>query len=169
MPEPAADGNSIEQRVARAVGDVSGVVRLEPSLARAVRRLAQRAASPDASPEDAPDGVTVTRREELLDVVVEISVTGPGTALETAVAVREVVLGELSVASLRPGAVSVRVLAVETIDAGPGESVLTASENDREGRPERKQGAEPATLPAGDDVTRPAEPDGHPGGQERES
>lgn len=167
MPEPAADGSSIEQRLARAVGDVSGVVRLEPSLARAVRRLAQRAASPDASPDtapdDAPDGVTVTCRDELLDVGVEVSVTGPGTALETAVAVREAVLGELSVASLRPGAVSVRVLSVETTDAEHGDGVLTASERVRGGRPEREQEAEPGALAAGGKVTRPAEPGGHRG------
>lgn len=129
MPEPTPDGPSIEQRLARAVVDVQGVARLEPSLARAVRRLSQRVDPPD----DAPDGVTVNSRADAVDVAVEISVAGPGTALDTAVAVREAVLAQLSLASLPRGAVSVRVLSIEPADASPEDIVLTASEDTHEG------------------------------------
>lgn len=159
MSESAAEGPSIEQRLARAVVDVPGVARLEPSLARAVRRLSQRGDSPD----DAPDGVTVNSRADAVDVAVEISVTGPGTALDTAVAVREAVLAELSLASIRHGAVSVRVLSIDPTVAGHEADLDAAPDHVRDGPREREGGVEAAATPGDDSPPRHSEPGGRLG------
>ncbi|MEO6998914.1 MAG: hypothetical protein ABI112_12595 [Terracoccus sp.] len=145
MPEPAAHGPSIEQRLARAIVDVPGVARLEPSLARAVRRLSLRVDSPD----DAPDGVTVNSRADAVDVAVEISVAGPGTALATAVAVREAVLAQLSLASLRRGAVSVRVLSVEPAVVGHERDLEATSDDGRDAQQDPEGRVEPGLHPGG--------------------
>lgn len=127
MSEPLVAEDSLEQRLARTVRTVPGVARLEPSLADAIRGLSQLGRSPSTDPSDSPDGVSVTRREDAVDVAVEISVTGPGTALDTAVAVRAAVRAEVERASLGCGAVNVRVLGV---DAGAHDEVGgTASEH----------------------------------------
>ncbi len=123
MTEPVDAERSLEERLARAAGAVPGVARLEPSLAHAIRGLARLGRSPSTAEADSPDGVSVTRREEAVDVTVEISVAGPRTALETAVAVREAVRAELTLASLGAGAVNVRVLSVDAAERGPGPGV----------------------------------------------
>ncbi|MEO5744692.1 MAG: hypothetical protein ABIQ53_08915 [Terracoccus sp.] len=127
MPEPVDAERSLEERLARAAGAVPGVARLEPSLAHAIRGLARLGRSPSTEDADPPDGVSVTRREDAVDVAVEISVTGPRTALETAVAVREAVRAELSLAAVGGGAVNVRVLSVDAAVAGHDDVLGTAS------------------------------------------
>ena len=123
MTEPRDAERALEERLARAAGAVPGVARLEPSLAHAIRGLARLGRSPSTAEADSPDGVSVTRREDAVDVTVEISVAGPRTALETAVAVREAVRAELTLASLGSGAVNVRVLSVDAAERGPGPGV----------------------------------------------
>ena len=109
MTEPGDAERALEERLARAAGAVPGVARL--------------GRSPSTAEADSPDGVSVTRREDAVDVTVEISVAGPRTALETAVAVREAVRAELTLASLGGGAVNVRVLSVDAAERGPGPGV----------------------------------------------
>lgn len=149
MPEPVDAERSLEERLARAAGSVPGVARLEPSLAHAIRGLAQLGRPPSTVEADSPDGVSVTHREDAVDVAVEISVAGPRTALETAVAVREAVRAELALASLGGGAVNVRVLSVDAAVAGPDDVLGTAS--DRVGDEERDlgPGVEPDPLSGG--------------------
>ena len=116
MTEPVDAERSLEERLARAAGAVPGVARLEPSLAHAIRGLARLGRSPSTAEADSPDGISVTRRADAVDVAVEISVAGPRTALET-------VRAELTLASLGGGAVNVRVLSVDAAERGPGPGV----------------------------------------------
>ncbi len=149
MSEPVDAERSLEDRLARAVGAVPGVARLEPSLAHAIRGLARLGRPPSTEEADSPDGVSVTRREDAVDVAVEISVTGPRTALETAVAVREAVRAELALASLGGGTVNVRVLSVDAAVAGHDDVLGTASggvDDDEQGL---GRGVEPDPLSAG--------------------
>ncbi|OFE14996.1 hypothetical protein BA895_07590 [Humibacillus sp. DSM 29435] len=127
MPETVDGERSLEERLALAAGAVLGVARLEPSLAQAIRGLARLGSATSSAEADSPDGVSVTRRGDAVDVAVEISVTGPSTALETAVAVRAAVLAELALASVGGGAVDVRVLSVDAAVAGHEEDVLGTS------------------------------------------
>lgn len=113
MSEVTGEQRSMEQQAARAVGAVPGVLRVEPTLAHAISRLSRaRADDGPADADDRADGVTVTRRDGVVEVTVEISVVGPGSALDTALAVRAVLQKELTGASLTTPAVRVRVLAV---------------------------------------------------------
>lgn len=127
MTEPVDGDRSLEQRLALAAGAVPGVARLEPSLAHAIRALARLGRPPSPEEADSPDGVSVTRREDAVDVAVEISVAGPRTALETAVAVRAAVRAELALASVGDGAVNVRVLSVDAAVAGHEDELGTAA------------------------------------------
>lgn len=134
MSEPEMDERSIEQRLARAASAVPGVLQLEPSLARAISNLAGlgRSAPPDPAPVSAnasdpgeqpnfPDGVTIRHHEDSVDVTIDVSVVGPRSALDVAVAVRGAVEAELALPqSPSCGAVTVRVLALERDAATQG-------------------------------------------------
>ncbi len=162
MPEPIDAVQPLEERLARVAREVPGVARLEPSLAHAIRALARLGRSPSNEDADSPDAVSVTRREDAVDVAVEISVTGPHTALETAVAVREAVRAELALASLGRGAVDVRVLGVDPGVTGEPGAVDPAFEpaGDAEREPER--GVEPVSAADPDGVAPGSEGGHHP-------
>lgn len=114
----------VRQGLARAIRALPGVQRMEPTLAQAVARLSLDGAPQNTEPEVAGGdltpsqegddyGVRMTRRDQAVDVTVEISVEGPASALDTAVAVREVVHRHLLQASLTAAEVMVRVLAID--------------------------------------------------------
>ena len=124
MPEPVDGEQPLEERLARVARAVPGVSRLEPSLAHAIRQLSRLGGSPSPERSDSTDGITLSRREDAVDVAVEISVAGPGTALDTAVAVRDAVLGELELAALARGTVDVRVLSVDADPARHSGDIL---------------------------------------------
>lgn len=151
MSEVSGDQPEVEQALARAVDALPGVLRLEPTLARAIVRLSRSQVAPgdatddaagrsDDSAEhadnashadaDAADGVRITNSDDGVAVTVEISVVGPGSALDTMVSVRKVVRKQLAEASLTAAAVSVRVLAVDAA----AEAAVPAQSHDEHNR-----------------------------------
>lgn len=145
MSEVSGDQPEVERALARAVGALPGVLRLEPTLTRALARLSRSHSAPDhaahhatgrsadnadnaanasdadddVSDDDAADGVSITNSDDGVAVTVEISVVGPASALDTVVSVRKVVRTQLAQASLTAAAVSVKVLAVDTSSTEP--------------------------------------------------
>lgn len=94
---------------------VPGVVRLEPTLRNALRRL--RVGSTvllnGSGARSAADGIELHRRGDVVDVRVEIVTDTTRSAAATARDVRRALVDVLARHDLRPGSVAVAVLSVE--------------------------------------------------------
>ncbi len=195
--ETETDDRAFELSLSRAVSALPGVLRLEPTLADALRRLSTATITADDEPDNDPDdpddpagpggpgethddsrhshnthdghdgqtadagsdtegngdGVTVTRSNDGCEVSVELSATGAGSALRTAVAVRKTVQQQLIAASLTAASVSVRVLALEPDGLAPESTELesTASTGADAESTDREVADEQGTAPSAPD------------------
>lgn len=113
--ELRAATDALRDALAGAAQDVPGVVRLEPTLRNALRRL--QAGSTvllnGRGARSAADGIELHRRIDVVDVHVDL-VTGPGRpAADTAREVRRALVAVLAQHDLRAGSIGVAVLSVE--------------------------------------------------------
>lgn len=118
MPDADA-GRTDELRAsaAAAVSAVPGVVRIEPTLSNALRRLrtatVAKAAGAPPRAYSAADGIRLTRHGVVVDVRVDIVVTTERPAHRTAQAVRDTLRDAILASDLAPGEISVIVLRVQ--------------------------------------------------------
>lgn len=112
MPEPeddlAAGDLDLVRQIAAAVGQLAGVVRLEPTLATLRSRWLPNS--------DAVDGVRLLRRGWTVDVDLSIAARGPDSARVTAIGVRDLVRTLVSERGLLPGRIEVTVLEVTGLE-----------------------------------------------------
>ena len=121
LPGPAriaelrAATDELRDALATAAQAVPGVVRLEPTLRNALRRLhvGSTVLLNGSGARSAGDGIELHRRVDVVDVHVDV-VTGPSrSAAATARDVRRALVAELAPRRLRPGSITVAVLSVE--------------------------------------------------------
>jgi hypothetical protein len=114
---PSATTYELLRTAAVAVEGLPGVAGLEPTLINALRRLriarTQEARSAAPSPYSSTDGIQLTRRGNLVDVHVDISVRTFQPATTTAQAVHEVLLSTIAAHQLTPGNITVTVLKLQ--------------------------------------------------------
>ena len=103
---PTPTDADLRQLIATTVAETAGVVRLEPTLKSFMQNLTQPA------PTGTPDGVTIARRQELVEVTTDVTVDPRHTALLVAVDVQRRVADCIRGVGLSPGAVNVTVLAI---------------------------------------------------------
>ena len=114
---PFATTDELLRTAATAVEGLPGVARLEPTLINALRRLritrTQEARSVAPAAYSSTDGIQLTRRGNLVDVHVDISVRTFQPATTTAQVVRETLLGTIAAHQLTPGKITVTVLKLQ--------------------------------------------------------
>jgi hypothetical protein len=124
-PLPTTVKDSLAAQLAQAVLRTPGVVRLEPTLKDAVRRLSRSAAAgpgtsdPRRLATGTVDGVRVSVQEGLASVVIDITISGATSALHTARAVQAAALHTLQTTRTPVRTVSVTVLSIEQTDLQP--------------------------------------------------
>src|SRR4051794_13970981 len=114
---PSATTFELLSAAALAVDGLPGVARLEPTLMNALRRLriprTQEARSAAQTAYFSTDGIQLTRRGNVVDVHVDISVKTFQPASTTAQAVREALLTTIAARQLAPGNITVNVLKLQ--------------------------------------------------------
>jgi|1185.fasta_scaffold1543382_1 hypothetical protein len=114
---PSATTHELLRTAAVAVDSLPGVARLEPTLMNALRRLriARTQEARPAAPTTyfSTDGIRLTRRGNVVDVHVDISVKTFQPASTTAQAVRETLLTTIAARQLTPGNITVNVLKLQ--------------------------------------------------------
>lgn len=115
MPDTIAEtADELRQAAAAAVNALPTVVRLEPTLSNALRRLqaaaAARAAATEQTAYSAADGIRLARHGDLIDIHVDITVTSTQAANLTAQAVQDTLTNAINACHLVPGEVTVSVL-----------------------------------------------------------
>ncbi|GAA1846421.1 hypothetical protein GCM10009714_30530 [Microlunatus capsulatus] len=118
---PSVDDDALASALVTAVLATPGVVRLEPTLQAALRRL-RRDRGAGAGP---PGELRLTRRGDVVDVGVDLVTAPDAQARRTAEAVRERLRSQLAASGLRVGALSVSVLSIEAGAVLPAGAVLT--------------------------------------------
>lgn len=107
--------DDLRDALARAAVEVPGVVRLEPTLRNALRRL--QAGSTvllnGRGARSAADGIELHRRIDVVDVHVDLVTDPTRPAAATARDVRHALVAVLARHDLRPGTIAVAVLSVE--------------------------------------------------------
>ncbi len=118
IPTPAelrAATDELRDSLASAATAVPGVVRLEPTLRNALRRL--QAGSTvllnGRGARSAADGIELHRRVDVVDVHVDVVTDPTRPAASTARDVRRALVAVLAGHDLRPGSIRVAVLSVE--------------------------------------------------------
>lgn len=113
--EQRAATDALRDALAAAAEDVPGVVRLEPTLRNALRRL--QAGSTvllnGRGARSAADGIELHRRVDVVDVHVDVVTAPDRPAADTAREVRRALVAVLGGHHLRPGSIGVAVLSVE--------------------------------------------------------
>ena len=110
--------DSLAPELARVVLNTPGVVRLEPTLKDAVRRLTRRARAGTAGggpPPGPTGGIRITSHAGSVNAIIDIAVTNTSSALSTARAVQSAALDTLYVASAQAPTVTVNVLSIEEV------------------------------------------------------
>ncbi|SDS92258.1 hypothetical protein SAMN04488543_2649 [Friedmanniella luteola] len=106
-PEPVVADDALSSSLVTAVLATPGVVRLEPTLQAALRRLGGSTGT------GATGEVRVTRRGEIVDLSVDVVTEPDAQARRTAEAVRARLRTLLAEQGLQAGSVSVSVLSIE--------------------------------------------------------
>lgn len=112
--EPLTDHTDLPQGAARAVLAVPAVTKLEPTLRNALHR--PQATTNRLRPETATaaaDGISLRRRDSVVDVHVDIAVSPQRPAHLTAAAVQDALRSYLTAQQLTPGTITVAVLTLE--------------------------------------------------------
>jgi hypothetical protein len=115
MPDVMAEhADSLREAAAAAITDLAGVVRLEPTLSAALRRLQNatldRASVGERTVHSAADGIRLARHGDLVDIHTDITVTTAQPANVTAQAVQETLRAAVVAHGLIPGLITVTVL-----------------------------------------------------------
>lgn len=111
---PSATTDELLRTAAVAVEGLPGVARLEPTLINALRRLRiARTQEARSAAYSSTDGIQLTRRGNVVDVHVDISVRTFQPATTTAQVVRETLLGTIAAHQLTPGKITVTVLKLQ--------------------------------------------------------
>ena len=107
--------DALRDELAAAAEDVPGVVRLEPTLRNALRRLhtGTTVLANGRSARSAADGIELHRRLDVVDVHVDLITSADRAAAATARAVRVALSTVLRSHGLEPGSLTVAVLSVE--------------------------------------------------------
>ena len=103
---PTPTDFELRRLIAAAVTETAGVVRLEPTLKSFMQNLTQ------AAPAKKPDGVTIVRRHDAVEVTTDVTVDPQHTALLVAVDVQRRMADCVRGAGLTPGPVNVTVLSI---------------------------------------------------------
>ncbi len=107
---------SLVPDVARTVLGTPGVLRLEPTLKDAIRRLDPRKRVEAARRHTTPgqtDGIRITINEATIHVVIDVAVLSTASALNTARAVQSAAIVALQMALTQTATVNVNVLSIE--------------------------------------------------------
>lgn len=104
-PEPAA----LIALLAAAALDTPGVIRLEPTLKNALRRLK----GGDLSGDTGPDGITVVTNDGTTTITIDIAVSSDACALDTASALHQGARQVLQTGGWHNATVRVNVLSIE--------------------------------------------------------
>lgn len=113
--ELRAATDALRDDLATATEAVPGVVRLEPSLRNALRRLhvGTTVLAGGRAARSAADGIELHRRLEVVDVHVDLVTSADRSAADVARAVREALGSVIRSRGLEPGSLAVAVLSVE--------------------------------------------------------
>jgi uncharacterized alkaline shock family protein YloU len=116
-----AAADDLRDELARAALAVPGVAKLEPTLQNALRRLQARTTvlRDGRGVRSAADGIELRRREDVVDVHVDIVTERGRSAAEVARDVRHTLQDVLVQHGLQPGALTVAVLSIDHQDV-PG-------------------------------------------------
>ena len=113
----AGTADELAQAAAAAVVALPSVVRLEPTLSNALRRLraatAGRIAARDQTAYSATDGIRLARHGNLVDIHVDITAAAAEPANLTAQSVHHALRTAIADRHLRPGEVTVTVLRLQ--------------------------------------------------------
>lgn len=120
MSDTLADtADELRRAAAAAIIALPGVVRLEPTLSNALRRLhtatVAKAATGNETTYSAADGIRLTRRGDLIDIHVDITITTTPAANLTAETVRDTLRSAIVAYRLLPGEVTVTVLKLQPV------------------------------------------------------
>jgi len=115
MPDVMAEhADSLREAAAAAITDLACVVRLEPTLSNALRRLQNatldRATVGERTVYSAADGIRLARQGDLVDIHTDITVTTAQPANVTAQAVQDTLRAAVVAHGLIPGLITVTVL-----------------------------------------------------------
>ena len=107
--------DALRDALAAATQDVDGVVRLEPTLRNALRRLhvGSTVLLNGRGARSAADGIELHRRLDVVDVHVDLVTSGERPAADVAREVRRALVDVLVGHDLRAGSIGVAVLSVE--------------------------------------------------------
>lgn len=113
--ELRAAADELRDALAAAAEAVPGVVRLEPTLRNALRRLqvGTTVLADGRGARSAADGIELHRRGEVVDVHVDVATAADRAAAATAGEVRQALSRVLVAHGLEPGSLTVAVLSVE--------------------------------------------------------
>lgn len=114
VAELRAATDELRTALATTTEEVPGVVRLEPSLRNALRRLrGTTVLATGLRVRSSADGIELHRREDTVDVHVDVVTDLSRPAALTAREVRRALAGVVGDRGLRPGSLTVAVLSIE--------------------------------------------------------
>jgi len=118
LADTADTADELRQAAAAAVIALPAVVRLEPTLSNALRRLhaaaSAKAAVDKQTAYSAADGIRLSRHGNLIDIHVDITVTTTQAANLTAQTVHRTLRTAITAHQLTPGEITVSVLRLQT-------------------------------------------------------
>ncbi|MET0695396.1 MAG: hypothetical protein ABWX96_21745 [Propionibacteriaceae bacterium] len=110
----AEQADSLRRAAAAAISDLACVVRLEPTLSNALRRLQNatwdRASPGERSVYSAADGIRLARHGDLVDIHTDVTITTDQPANVTARLVQDTLRAAVVAHRLIPGLITVTVL-----------------------------------------------------------